>query len=104
MSRDLIENIRRGRKAIDIAKAKGMDTSEWESRLQRLLAQASLEPGRGEGFEPWALWEWRRVSIPPWRQILVKSIADGDWRREEYSRWMLWEVLLDPDYDEGQTC
>jgi acyl-CoA reductase-like NAD-dependent aldehyde dehydrogenase len=46
------------------------------------------------------LWEWRRVSIPEWRRILQESIAVGDQRREAYARWMLREVLLDPDYQE----
>lgn len=100
MSRDLVENIRRGRKAIDIAKAKGVDTSEWESRLQDLVAEASLEADGGDGFEPWVLWEWRRVSIPQWRQILKESIAKGDYRRGEYARWMLRDVLLDPEFRE----
>ena len=25
----------------------------------------------------------------------------GDIKREEYARWMLLEILLDPDYEEG---
>jgi hypothetical protein len=48
------------------------------------------------------LWEWRRVSNPEWRRILGESVEQGDNRREEYARWMLREILLDPDYEEPQ--
>ena len=51
-------------------------------------------------FEPWALREWRKVSIPGWRRILDQAIKAMDGRREEYARWMLREVLLDPEYEE----
>lgn len=44
--------------------------------------------------------EWRRVSIPDWRRILRESIEQGDKKREEYARWMLREILLDPGYTE----
>jgi hypothetical protein len=47
--------------------------------------------------------EWRQVSIPEWRRILGESIDNGDNRREEYARWMLREILLDPDYEEPQS-
>jgi hypothetical protein len=46
--------------------------------------------------------EWQRVSIPEWQRILQESIAGGDKRREEYARWMLKEVLQDPDDKEDQ--
>ncbi|MBI4236306.1 MAG: hypothetical protein HY688_03005 [Chloroflexi bacterium] len=51
---------------------------------------------------PWVLEEWRRLSIPAWRHILEQSIEQGDRGREEYARWMLREVLLDPEYPKGQ--
>ena len=51
-------------------------------------------------FEPWALREWRRLSIPEWREILREAIGTSDLKREEYARWMLREVLLDPQYAE----
>ena len=95
----LAERIRRGRRAIQLAKLDGLDTSDWERHLSRLFDTAGRESGRGDSFESWALWEWRRVSIPRWRQILAESIAEGDGHREKYARWMLWEVLLDPEYD-----
>ena len=51
-------------------------------------------------FEPWMLREWRRLSTPEWRDILVKSIKAQDSIRESYARWMPREVLLDPEYHE----
>ena len=51
-------------------------------------------------FEPWMLREWRRVSTPEWRRILQESIDGKDSKREDYARWMLREVLLDPEYGE----
>ena len=38
--------------------------------------------------------------IPEWRELLKTSVEQRDLRREEYARWMLSEVLLDPEYDE----
>jgi hypothetical protein len=46
--------------------------------------------------------KWRRVSIPQWQRILQESVHQGDSRREEYARWMLEEILVDPDYTEDQ--
>lgn len=100
MSRSLAENITRGRCAIQLARGRGLDTSQWERHLADLLRSAGLEPFLEEGFEPWMLWEWRRVSIPEWRTILEESIEQGDTRREKYARWMLRDVLLDPDHDD----
>ena len=51
-------------------------------------------------FEPWVLREWRRVSIPEWRRILDESIQAKESRREDYARWMLREILLDPECEE----
>ena len=99
--RELAERIRRGRQAVRIAKQRGMDTSKWKSRLEELFATAGREPEVQEGMEPWMLWEWRRVSIPLWRNILEESVFEGDIKREDYARWMLLEILLDPDYEEG---
>ena len=47
-------------------------------------------------FEPFMLREWRRISIPNWRQILEESVTARDTEREAYARWMLSEVLLEP--------
>jgi hypothetical protein len=52
--------------------------------------------------ECWLLEEWRRVSIPEWRKILKESIEKNDLKREEYARWMLREMLHDPEYKEEQ--
>jgi hypothetical protein len=49
----------------------------------------------------WLLEEWRKTSLPSWRRILRESIEQQDRRREEYARWMLREVLEDPEYKEN---
>lgn len=48
----------------------------------------------------WPLELWRRLSIPEWRERLDQSIESGDLIQEEYARWMLREILLDPQYTE----
>ena len=101
--RELAERISRGRQAVQIAKQRGLDTSEWEHRLGELFAAVGRKPEAEEGVEPWMLWEWRRVSLPDWRLILQLSIHRGDARREKYARWMLREILLDPEYQEDPT-
>lgn len=100
--REIAERVIRGRKAIALAKSRGLDTTAWECRLIELFADAGREPAQEEGVEPWMLWEWRRVSTPEWRDILRMSIDRGDTRRESYARWMLKEILLDPEYTEDQ--
>ena len=101
--RELAERVARGRKAIALAKLRGLDTSEWELRLKELFDEAGRKPAFEEGLEPLMLWEWRRVSLPEWRRILQESIGSGNTRREEYARWMLREILLDPEYEEPQS-
>lgn len=59
----------------------------------------SNETGK-ESIIPWMLEEWRRISIPDWHRILEESINSGDKKREEYARWMLREILEDPEYQE----
>jgi hypothetical protein len=98
--RELAERVQRGRRAINLARRRGLDTSEWECHLEELFAEAGREPTLEAGVEPWMLWEWRRGSIPEWRRILQESISQGNTRREQYVRWMLREILLDPDYPE----
>ena len=95
---EIAERVKRGRQAIVLAGRQGLDTSNWERHLEAILNRAGREPTVAEGLEPWMLWEWRRVSIPRWRCILQESIDQGDSRREEYARWMLEEILLDPEY------
>ena len=97
---ELVERVRRGRQAIALAEERGLETADWRRHLQELLDAVSQTLEAFESFEPWALWEWRRVSIPEWRAILSTSAEQGDRKREEYARWMLSEVLLDPEYDE----
>ncbi len=100
---DMADRIGRGRRAVQIAKRRGLDTSDWERRLKELLAAAGNKPEQGGACESWMLWEWRRVSIPKWQEILQISIEDEDRDREQYARWMLHEILLDPDYEEDQS-
>jgi len=52
--------------------------------------------------ECWLLEEWRRISLPEWQWILKESMEGKDWKREEYARWMLREVLEDPEYREEE--
>ena len=101
--RELAERIAGGRKAITLAKRRGLDTAEWEHHLTELFNQAGRQPTLGEGLEPWMLWEWRRISTPDWQRILQESIDRRDTRREAYARWMLKEILLDPEYEEPES-
>ena len=48
----------------------------------------------------WPLELWRRMSLPEWRRNLTKSMESSDKSKEEYARWMLREILLDPQYRE----
>ena len=96
----LTERIIKGRRAIKLARVRGIDTAAWERHLECLLNSAEVEPEVTEGRQPWMLWEWRRVSTPEWRRVLIQSINDGDTKREEYARWMLRDILLDSDYQE----
>jgi len=52
--------------------------------------------------ECWLLEEWYRISLPEWRRILKESIEGKDRKREEYARWMLREILEDPEYVEEE--
>jgi len=70
--------------------------SALRDRKQEVIALLSKEQETDSGC--WVLDEWRRVSIPDWRRILQKSIAQGNNRRADYARWMLLEVLEDPDF------
>jgi hypothetical protein len=99
---ELAERVIRGRKAIILARRQGQDTSQWERYLEGLLTRAGYEPAIEEGVEPWMLWEWRRISLPQWRRILQKSIEQGNLQGEEYARWMLRDILLDPEYQEPE--
>jgi|GEM_PF-3586742 len=71
--------------------------------LKKLKTQVLTELDREQSDSPdcWVLKEWRRVSIPQWRRILGESIEQRDKKREEYARWMLREMLLDPAYKDA---
>jgi len=47
--------------------------------------------------------EWRRTSIPAWRGKLKAAMKEGRKGDEEYARWMLREVLLDPEHQEPEV-
>jgi hypothetical protein len=55
--RELAERVQRGRRAINLARRRGLDTSEWECHLEELFAEAGREPTLEAGVEPWMLWE-----------------------------------------------
>ena len=99
---EIAERVQRGRQAIALAGRQGQDTSEWQHYLAELLDHAGREPTSEEGLEPWMLWEWRRTSFPEWRRILQDSLEREDRRREEYARWMLRDILLDPEYKDRE--
>jgi len=99
--RDIADRIQKGRHAIAVAKARGLDTTKWEAHLRLLLIEAGKEPVEGSA-EPWLLWEWRRISLPQWREALEDAVAMEDNPREAYARWMLRDILFDPDYEEIQ--
>lgn len=61
-----------------------------------------LKHGLKEQSDCWMLEEWRRLSLPEWRTILQESIDSKNTSREEYARWMLREVLEDPEYMENR--
>jgi hypothetical protein len=50
--------------------------------------------------ECWLLEEWRKISIPDWREKLKVAIENRNVKGEEYARWMLKEMLEDPDFSE----
>lgn len=91
------DHIERGRRAIGIALARHLEVpDEWRERL-RLLIEEEVSSW------PWMLREWRRMSLIDWRRILAESVSSSNQRRERYARWMLYDVLLDPEYEEGQS-
>lgn len=95
---ELAERIQRGRRAIVLANRQGRDTAKWHCFLNELLATAGNGTGKEDRVEPWPLWQWRRECIPEWQKKLETSIEIGDREGEEYARWMLREILLDPEY------
>jgi len=95
--RTLEARIRRGKTAIREARRRGLNTAAWELHLLQLWETALATAQSSSEFEPWVLWEWRRVSIPEWRRILDDASEKGDSRRQDYANWMLEEILLDPE-------
>ncbi len=52
--------------------------------------------------ENFLLESWRKSAIPTWRRILKESIENHETKREEYARWMLVDILEDPEYKESE--
>ncbi len=68
-----------------------------ELKVAKSEILAELKHQLRKESECWILEEWRRISIPEWRKILRECIKTGDRKREDYARWMLLEILQDPD-------
>ena len=84
-------HIERGVSAITIARKHGDPIpSSWIEALGQFI---ELEVSAW----PWMLREWRAVSIPEWKRIRDLSASESDQGRLDYARWMLREVLLDPE-------
>ena len=47
--------------------------------------------------------EWRVAAIPDWKDRLERATWSGDSAMVKRSRWMLRDILLDPEYREGQS-
>ena len=73
-----------------------------ELRKAKSLIMAELKGNLRDKAECWLLEEWRKTSIPEWQKILKESIESKNAHREEYARWMLREILEDPDYLEEE--
>jgi hypothetical protein len=61
-----------------------------------------LRWGLWDKAECWLLEEWAKTSIPGWREKLKEAIDIKNTKREEYARWMLREILEDPEYLEDK--
>ena len=47
--------------------------------------------------------QWRATAIPHWRDRLEKATESGDSAIVKKARWMLRDILLDPEYEEPQS-
>jgi transposase len=54
---ELVERVRRGRLAINLAEERGVDTRKWKHHLEQLLEEVQRIQELDEGFEPWILSE-----------------------------------------------
>lgn len=96
---ELAKRVYGGRLGSRITRDQGLGTSKWERHLADLFDSTGRRPKAKEGIGAWMLWEWRRISLPKWRHILEESLWKGNRLREEYARWMLREILFDPEYE-----
>ncbi len=87
-----------GLKAIALARSSDRDTSDWEKHLIILFDCAGRPGAKDADRGSRILWQWRRESIPHWQQALNVAVSRRDRNQEEYARWMLREILLDPEY------
>ena len=46
--------------------------------------------------------EWRKTAISSWRHRLAEATGSGDFGTVRRARWMLRDILVDPEYDEPQ--
>jgi len=76
----------------------------YELRQSKKEIMAVLKKNHRQEADNWILEEWRKTSLPQWRRILKESIENKTKRREEYARWMLKEILQDPEYREEEEC
>jgi hypothetical protein len=80
---------------------------ELEKLVEMLRTGISDKKGCPEQDDPrprqcWVLEQWRKESIPEWQGKLRESIENGDHEGEGYARWMLREILLDPEDQEPE--
>ena len=74
--------------------------NELRSRKPEVIA---LLQGEAKAFGCSVLERWRRDITPEWRRILSEAIAASDVKREAYARWMLRDILVDPEYWEHDS-
>ena len=63
----------------------------WESLLEAEVPEENL-----------LLDAWRATAIPDWQNRLAQAKKSGDWNTASKARWMLREILLDPEFREDQ--
>jgi hypothetical protein len=82
---------------------KSQITSELLEELKEHRSEilSKLRQEQNTTVQCWILEEWRQTSLPSWRRILKESVEQNNKNREEYARWMLKEVLEDPEYKEN---
>jgi hypothetical protein len=98
MNEDKVQTIKERMQHILEARDKELPDSLRLPKKDSTLSKPT--PPQRDTVIPWMLEEWRRISLPGWRSILKESLESKDMEREEYARWMLKDVLADPEYKE----